>query len=166
MGGWAMETARRHWFYLLLPFAVAASLALRSSIDWRSEAFRMEATTLFDWCVFLPAMFVLCYRRELTTGALAVRTVGIACAGLWAATLIVPDDYQRLIGSVAWLRYPGMAVVLAAEALVLVALFKVTFSKTPDAGELVRLGVPPFVAKLMLAEARFWRWVWRKLRGD
>jgi hypothetical protein len=160
-----METARRHWFYLLLPFAVAASLTLRSSIDWRSEAFRMEATTLFDWCVFLPAMFVLCYRRELPTGALAVRTVGIACAGLWAATLIVPDDHQRLIGSVAWLRYPGMVVVLAAEALVMVALFKVTFSKAPDPSEIVRFGVPPFVAKLMLAEARFWRWVWRKLRG-
>lgn len=160
------QAIRRHWFYLLLPFAVAASLTLRSSIDWRSEAFRMEATTLFDWCVFLPAMFVLCYRRELTAGALAVRTVGIACAGLWAARLIVPDDHERLIAAVAWLRYPGMAVLLAAEALVLVALFKVTFSKTPDPGELVRLGVPSFVARLMLAEARFWRWAWRKLRGD
>jgi hypothetical protein len=156
---------RRHWFYLLLPLAIAASLNLRATIDWRVDAAAMEVVTLFDWCVFLPAMFVLCYRSSLPRRALVLRTIGIVCGGIWAATVIVPDDRQSLIQAAAWLRYPGIAVLLFAEALVLVALVKIVTSKTPDAGELHRLGVPPILARLMLAEARFWRWVIHKLRG-
>ncbi|UVO50517.1 hypothetical protein M0208_08290 [Sphingomonas sp. SUN019] len=135
-------------------------------IDWRTDALQMEAVTLFDWCVFLPAMFVLCYRRQLTTGALAVRTIGIVCAGLWVAASIVPDDRESLIGSVTWLRYPGLALLVLAEGLALVAVLKITFSKTPDEAALRRLNVPPLIARLMLAEARFWRWLWTKLRGE
>ena len=74
-----LHLAGRHWFYLLLPFAAAAAWAMHLSLDWDREATLGEATALFDWCVFLPAMFLLCYRRAMPSRTLALRTVGLVC---------------------------------------------------------------------------------------
>ena len=160
-----LRLAGRHWFYLLLPFAAAAAFDLHRSFDWRRDGALGEAVALFDWCVFLPGMFLLCYRRAMPGRARALRTVGLVCGGLWTAALIVPDGSERMIGAVAWLRYPGLALLLVAEAFVLVAVLRITFGGEADAAELERLGVPAPLAQLMLLEARFWHRVWRSLRG-
>ena len=159
------RTAGRHWFYLLLLFAAIIAFPFRAAMDWRHDAALGEAAVLFDWCVFLPAMFLLCYRRTMPPRALALRLVGLICGGLWVAALIVPDGSERMIGSVAWLRYPGLALLLVMEAFALVAMLRLTFGGDPDPAALQRLGVPAPVARLMLLEARFWRWAWRSLRG-
>ena len=159
------RTAVRHWFYLLLPMAAVAAFQFRAAVDWRSEAALGEATALFDWCVFLPAMFLLCYRRTMPPRALALRLVGLVCGGLWVAALIVPDGSERMIGAVSWLRYPGLALLLVAEAAAFVAVLRLTSGGDSDPAALQRLGVPAPVARLMLLEARFWRWVWRAVRG-
>lgn len=160
-----LRLAGRHWFYLLLPFAAAAAWTMQLSLDWERGATLGEATALFDWCVFLPAMFLLCYRRPMPARTLALRTVGLVCGGLWVAALIVPDGSERMIGAVAWLRYPGLTLLLVAEIFLLVAVMQITFGGEADPAELERLGVPASVARLMLLEARFWRWVWRSPRG-
>jgi hypothetical protein len=45
-----------------------------------------------------------------------------------------------------------------------IAVLRVLFGADPDPKELERQGMPPLLARLMLAEARFWRWVWSRLK--
>lgn len=161
----AIKLARRHWFLLLLPVWFACSFAFSRSLDWRLEGRMGEATILFDWCVFLPFAYALSLRRAVPPRAALLRTLGLAGAGLWVGRLFVPDGAENLLTSLGWLRYPWLAVVLVVEGAVIVALLRAVFAGRADAAAFERAGVPPFAAKLMLLEARFWRWVWRTMRG-
>lgn len=161
----ARAFARRHWFLLLTPFWAAASIHLRLSLDWRDDARLGEAALLFDWCVFLPALYAFSLRRALPLRAILLRALGASCAGLWIAGLLVPDAAERLLRDLAWLRYAEQAGLVLLEGAAALAMLRLLLCGRADAAALAREGVPPFVARLMLAEARFWRWVWAKVRG-
>lgn len=111
----------------------------------------------------MPILYIICY-RALTTRALVIRTAAISCAGLWIAHKIIPIANGTIIARLYWIRIVGTVVVAIAEAVALVAALRVMFGGEPDQDKLALSGVPPFMVKLMLAEARFWRWVWSKLR--
>ena len=158
--------ARRHWFWLLLPFWLFISCMLRTAIDWRTEGRAGETTMLFDWCVFLPALYAASLWRTVPPRTVLIRMLGLSCAGLWVAGLLVPDPAEHLLTRLGPLRYFGMAAALAVEGALFVATLRLIFSGRADAPALERLGAPPFLARLMLLEARFWRWVWSRLRRD
>ena len=157
--------ARRHWFWLLMPLWLLASYRLRGSLDWRTEGRIGEATILFDWCVFLPALYATSLWRTLPRRAVLLRTLGLCCAGLWVAGLLVPDTAEHLLARLGPLRYVGVAAALLVEGALFVATLRLIFSGRADAPSLERLGAPPFLARLMLLEARFWRWLWSHMRG-
>jgi hypothetical protein len=156
--------ARRHWFYLVWPFLLAAALMFRATHPWSDAPGFGEATTLFDWCVFVPALHAICY-RAMPRRALALRTLALICGGAWIAGKIVPDSAEVILAQWSWLRAPAMAVLLLAEGMALIAIVRLTFAPTPDSRALEKQGLPPLVVKLMLAEARFWRWLWARIRG-
>lgn len=166
-----METAqaiafgKRHWFYLLLPLWVLASVNLHFSFEWTAQPRAGELATLFDWVVFVPALYALCYRGTLSGRALAIRLLAFACSGVWIAGKVVPDPAEGLLLQWGWLRGVGVTALVAVEGLAMLAVLRVAFSANPDPLELERQGIPPIVAKMMLAEARFWRWIWGKLHG-
>ena len=157
--------SRQNWFYLLLPLWLTAALAFRATYPWADQAALGEAATVFDWCLFMPALYALCYRR-LPRRALLLRTIGIACGGLWLAGRIVPDPAEMILKDWGWLRHAGIAVVALFEGLAMIAVLRILFGAAPDPAKLERQGVPPVIARAMLAEARFWRWVWARLRGQ
>lgn len=157
--------AARHWFWVLLPLWLAATLNLRASLDWSAEARMGETVILFDWCVLVPLLYAACYWRTLSRRALMIRVVGLVCSGIWLAGFMIPDESERVLRQVSWLRYAGAVPVLLVEGTVLIAMIRVLFSERPDTAELERKGIPPLLARLIVLEARFWRWVWSRLRG-
>jgi hypothetical protein len=160
----AIRWARLHWFYLLLPLWLATSWNFHLTFDWSARPASGEAVALFDWCLFMPGLHALCYRR-LPFRALAIRTVALACSGLWVAGLVVPDSAEAVLRDLYPLRMAGLALLLVVEVAASIAILRVVFGAEPDAEALVRHGIPPLLVRLMLAEARFWRRVWDRLRG-
>lgn len=156
--------ARCHWFYLALPFLIIAALAFRASHPWSEQPSLGEATTLFDWCLFVPALYLICY-RDMPRRTLVLRALALVCGGIWIASQIVPDSAETILSEGKWLRGVGLAVLIIFEGLTAIAMLRVVFSAVPDLKVLERQGLPPLLIKLMLAEARFWRWVWMGLRG-
>lgn len=159
-----LSLLRAYWFWLVAMAGLIASWNLSATLDWSREARLGEAAMLIDWCLFLPFLYALSLRGA-PPKAVAIRTLALACSGLWMAKLLVPDASEALIARWDWLRWIGMAGLAAFELAVGVALFKLVLGGRADAGSLERAGAPPLLAKLMLLEARFWRWVWSRLRG-
>jgi hypothetical protein len=155
---------RRHWFYVLLPVWFAAAFAFSAAHPWAAEPRLGEAITLFDWCVFVPLLFAVCY-RDMPGRALLVRTVATFCGGVWIAGKVVPDNAQFVLQDWADIRWVGLAVVMLFEIAAIVTILRILFGTAPNASELERQGLPAIVVKLTLAEARFWKWVWQRLNG-
>lgn len=156
------QFARRHWFYLLLPIWIATAFAVAATDPWVRQPDVSEKIALFDWCVFMPALYLVCYRR-MPRRALALRTMALACGGMWIAGRLVPD--RTVPHYSGWLRPVGALMLLALEGTALLAVLRNVFGREPDPMELEKQGLPPIVARMMLAEARFWRRVWTILRG-
>lgn len=159
------RVARHHWFYFAVPVLLGAALNFRATHPWAHHPRLGEAVTLFDWCLFVPLLHAICYRR-MPRRALATRTLALVCGGIWIAGQIVPDRAETILAEWGWLRTLGIGVLVAAESAALVAMLRMAFGSAADPTELERQGIPPLLAKLMLAEARFWRWAWRRLGGD
>lgn len=160
----ALNVAQRHWFYLVLPFLLTAALVFRTSYPWQLDPRLGEAAAIFDWCVFVPLIYAACY-RNMPPRALALRTLAMVCGGIWIATKIVPDHAETILSELGWVRGLGIAVLAIFEGIAFVAAMRILFDGEPDAVTLERQGIPPLMVKLMLAEARFWRWVWLRLRS-
>jgi hypothetical protein len=156
--------ASRHWFYLLIPIWVASSWSLRSSYTWDVQPNVGEAIVLFDWCIFVPATFAVCY-RTMTPSSLALRVLALMCGGIWVAGKMVPPDAQMLLRDWSSIRWLGLSIVLLFEVAAMAAMLRIVFGEAPDPRALEQQGIPPFVAKLMIAEAKFWRWLWARLAG-
>lgn len=160
-----MTLARRNWFYALLPVWALASWGLWVTHSWNEQPLLGEAIVLFDWCLFVPATFALCY-RGMPPRALALRLTGLACGGIWLAGQIVPAESQFILLGLSGVRWLGLSVLLLFEMAAIAAMARIVFGQSPDPRRLERQGIPPLVAKAMIAEARFWRWVWARLTGN
>lgn len=165
-----IENLRRwsgaNWFLLALPPLVAAAALLVRSAAWSEEGATLEAVLLFDACVSLPALYALCYARALPPWQLALRMVGIACLGLFLLGHIVPPEAQRLLPRFGWARTIGVVVLVLVELRLFVAALRLLFGSGASAQQIsARTGAPPWIARLMVMEARFWKAVWRLLRG-
>jgi hypothetical protein len=159
MGGLRMtERLKENWFWpftlvlIALAWLVSRNLSPGDLKGW-------EWAVLFDVLVTLPVLFALCYRAKLRRNKLIIRILALQCLGIWLATKIVPIESQMVLPHLAWLRYAGIAVLVLIELRIMVALFKIVFKADTSARQLEDVGMPPLLAKLMLLEARFWRWV-------
>ena len=158
----AKHWATRNWFVILLPALFAVSFFSLRSPEWRQSLAAAEAVTLFDWTVSVPLLFFLCYRSTLSPRQMTLRLVGLACFGVWIATLLVPVADQTILPKLGWVRVTGMILLGLLEVRLLVLGLQLAFSDKATAEELSRKsGAPPLLARLMLLEANFWRSVWR-----
>jgi hypothetical protein len=152
-GGW-----RHRWFLPVAAMVVAGDLSAARWGGW-SNARALEAGLLFDLAVLLPLLYLWCSGRQ-ARGAV-VRAVALACFGIWATGKIVPVEQQHLLGAVGWLRYLGLAGLVALEIKLGVAVYKaVVFSGKPRheaEASLMSQGMPPWLARLMGLEAALWR---------
>jgi hypothetical protein len=160
LAGWA----RRNWFVPLLALLVAILWAFARATDWPRDGVA-EAAILFDLCLFVPFLHVLCYRRTLALKPLLIRTAALAFLGLYIASHLIPAEAQHLLAGLGWARLAGLAVLAALELWVLVKVVKLVFGSAATTDQVVATsGAPRWIARLMLIEARFWKWLWRLFR--
>lgn len=154
---------RQNWFWPLAVglfacvWAIATIPAVRLTPDF-------EWALLLDVFITLPVLFAICYRGTMTKLALGVRIIALQCAGIWLATKLIRVDSQSILPNLEWLHWAGLAIVFLFEIRLMVAVVKLVWKPTAKQADLEATGMPPFVAKLAMIEARFWRWVFAKFR--
>jgi hypothetical protein len=149
---------KSNWFW---PFATLLigfvwMIALRQP---HSLPPKWELALIFDAFVTLPMLFFLCYRRQLTGKVMLIRIVALQCLAIWLATKIVPLNDQQFLPRLVWIRYAGLAVLFIIELRLMVSLFKLVFKPDTKESQLQDLGMPLLLAKWVVLEARFWRWI-------
>lgn len=159
LAGWA----RRNWFLPLLALLLAIEWGFARATDWPRDGLA-EAVILFDLCLFVPLLHFLCYRRTLALKQLLVRTAALFLLGIYIASHLIPAEAQHLVAGLGWARLAGLAVLAALELWILVRIVKLVFGSRTSAEEIVETsGAPLWIARLMLIEARLWKWLWRLL---
>ncbi len=157
--------AKAHWFYLLLPLTLLAAWLLSTTAEAARDPLTLERTLLFDFGLFLPAVYALYLRGRLRPAAIALRCVGLGLAGLWFAGWLMPQGEGEVLPFLGWLRMVVFPILIVFELVAFAAILRIVYSPRPDPARLLAAGMPPLLVRALLAEARFWRWVWHKLRG-
>lgn len=157
------QRLKDNWFWPLAAFLAAiAALIARTTPIQSLEGW--EVAVVFDVLITIPVLFALCYRTKLTRNNLIIRIVALQCLGIWLATKIVPIEVQAVLPQLSWLRHVGVAILVIIELRVMMAMFRIIFKTETNEAELEQLGMPSFLAKLALLEARFWRWVFSQFK--
>ena len=158
---------KRHWFWPAA-FAVVLTNAFTILVDgWHAPQLK-EFGVLFDFAVLIPLLYWFCYRRS--GKKTIIRTIGLACLGVLIASVLVPDIHHSLIHQIGWVRYLGLAVLVLIQIHLSIEIWRAAFrSDSAEVSQAVdeqaeRQGVPPWVARLMAAEARFFKKLWQFLR--
>ncbi|RQO60467.1 hypothetical protein DBR47_08900 [Paucibacter sp. KBW04] len=155
----------KHWFLPLAGLIVAGDLSAARLGDWQGSQL-LEAALLFDLALLLPALYWVCYRHQGKPALL--KAIGLACLGIWLCGKAIPAEQQQFLPALTWLRYLGLAGLLALELKLALALYKAVVLKGQSRQEaetqMVGEGMPPWVARLMAFEASLWRKVWMRLR--
>jgi len=157
------NSLRLHWFLLVAPLVLAANLYV--GLATRGQVDRLiEAGLLFDLAVVIPCLYWFCYRN---LGRKAViRAAAFACLGIWVALKLVLEPERDLLNYVAPIRYAGIAALVWLELVVVVAIYKTVFKggSVSHAVSQAPTDMPPWVAKLLAAEANFWLKVWALIK--
>jgi hypothetical protein len=154
-----------NWFLIVAPVLLGVAWFVSRSAVATPDGHGLEPALIFDACVTLPVLYALCYGRRLSVLALTLRMVGIACLAIYLLSFIVPADQQRLLPAFGWARIAGLTLLCLIELRLVAGAVRMVFRSDVTAVELaVKTGAPPFVAKLMVMEARFWKAVWRLFR--
>lgn len=161
-----IRTLRAQWFYILLPLAVAVEWSLALTPDAMAEPRMLEATLPFDLAIFLPALYFLFLRGRVTLKAALLRTAALAGSGIWLAAWLMPAGEGVVLPWLEWVRYVALPLLIAVELIAAAAILRHVYGETPSVHQLIDQGLPKPMAKLILAEARFWKRVLRWLRGN
>jgi hypothetical protein len=134
--------------------------------DLGSEMGRfLEAVVLFDLCVFMPLLYVLCYRGTVARAQLVLRAVALACLGIYVATYLVPEPLQAVLPQLGPLRLAGLAVLVLVELRLLLVALRLVWGRDASVDQVqAASGAPPWIARLMVLEARMWKRLWRLIR--
>ena len=160
-----IEIGRRHWFYLLLPLWLAAGWNLSVTPEAVADPVMMERVFLFDFGLFLPVLYFLFLKSRVTLRAAVLRSVALAAAGLALAAWLLPAGTGQVLPVLAWLRWVALPAIIVIELAALVAVVRYVYGGDPKEQTLVDQGMPPIIARLMIAEARFWKRVFAWLAG-
>ena len=151
-----------NWFYPLAIGLIALVWALDIFSKGRfpsAGGTSLELAVLADVFVTLPVLYWLCFRKRHGLAKLLLGVTAVVCSGLWLAGQFVPATDQRILPQLSWLRYAGLAIIVGFEVRLAAVAFRMIWRPQTKVADLAAEGVPPVIAKLMLLEARFWRWV-------
>jgi hypothetical protein len=86
--------------------------------------------------------------------------------GIWLALKLVPEPERDLLVYVAPLRYLGLVALAYLELVVVIAIYRSVLrgGSVEEAASKAPSDMPPWLAKLLALEARFWLKVWRAIK--
>lgn len=160
-----LKVLRTNWFYLLLPFLLLAAWSLSRTPEMAADPQLLERVLLVDCLISLPVLYFLFLRQHTTLRAAIIRSAALAGAGLWFAGYLMPAGEGSVLPALGWLRMAALPALILIEIAAFIAVMRIVYSDAPDEEQLVKQGLPPLVMKALLAEARFWKAVWRFLSG-
>lgn len=151
-----------NWFYplavvLIMLAWVISLVSLERLSSGAGPGF--EIALLADVFVTLPVLYWLCFRKSHSPAKLVLGIIAVVCSGLWLAGYSVPTAEQRILPQLSWLRYAGLAIVIGFEVRLAALVIRMVWRPQVKMADLAAEGVPPLIAKLMLREVRFWKWV-------
>lgn len=160
------SSVRAHWFVLAAAVVLIGDIALASLDSW-SDPQLLEMGILFDLSVVVPALYLWCYRSR--GKAAIVRAIALSCLGIWVAGHVVPNEHHQVLSTVGFIRYVGLAVLVAIELKLAAMIFRAAFRRDNDAAPTVLAtakdaGMPEWAARLMAWEASLWRKAWDAIR--
>lgn len=157
---------RKNWFYFVLPFLLLAAWLLSQSPAALRDPILLERVLVFDSLISLPVLYFLFLRKRMPGRATALRVAALAGSGVWLASLAMPAGSGQILPWLAWMRYVALPILIGVELIAVIAVIRHVYGSEPDKRFLIAQGMPPILAKAMLAEARFWKRVARWVRGD
>jgi hypothetical protein len=153
-----------NWFAAAVPALLLVEWLVVRDVGGEMGRF-LEAVVLFDLCLFMPLLYVLCYRGKVPRGQLVLRTVALACLGIYVATYLVPEPMQVLLPELGLLRLAGLAVLMLIELRLLIAAIRIVWGRDGSVAQVqAASGAPAWMATLMVMEARFWKRLWKLIR--
>jgi hypothetical protein len=86
--------------------------------------------------------------------------------GIWLALKLVPEQERDLLVYIAPLRYVGLAALVYLELVVVVAIYRSVLQggSVDEAASRAPSDMPPWLAKLLALEAKFWLKAWQFLK--
>ncbi len=163
-----MQAVRGYWFYAVLALALFAAWQVSLTPESLADPITTERVFLFDFALFLPALYFVYLRSRVSLKAAILRALGLGAAGIAFAAWLMPEGTGEILPFLSWLRWTALPLIIVLELAAFVALMRYAYGSNPQEEELVRHGMPPLIAKLLLMETRFWKRVFRFLggRGD
>lgn len=157
---------RANWFFAAAAAVLATDLIVLNVKNGASPRL-LEAGLLSDLAVVIPCLYLACYWRN---GKRAViRTFATASLGFWLASKLLPASGHFIISSLSPLRYVSLLVLFAIEVKVALVTYKAVFSgatrREAEASLQAQTDMPLWLAKLMAAEAMFWRAAYTKVKS-
>lgn len=159
-----LTRVKENWFYVLLPFLMLGAWLMASTPESLADPVMTERVLLFDALISLPLLYFLFLRSRASLRVTLLRVAALAGSGVWFASWLMPEGSGQILPWLSWLRYVALPVLIGIELIALVAVVRHVYGDTPDEAHLIALGMPPIIAKAMLAEARFWKRVFAWLR--
>jgi hypothetical protein len=160
-----IQQAKKNWFFVLFPIIFLAnylSLKMAPPLEPRLN----EAAILFDLALLLPSLYAFCYRAA--GRKIIIRTIAIACLGIWLAGYLIPSEEQVVYGYFSWLRYIGLGFLVLIEIKMMLFIFKLLYgreqeNKNENITQQLSKGmdIPEWAARLMVLEANFWKRLWK-----
>ena len=157
---------RVNWFFAVAAAVLATDLTILNSHHGASPQL-LEAGLLGDLAVVIPCAYLACYWRN---GKRAIiRAFAMASLGFWLTSKLLPASGHFIINSLSPLRYVALAVLFAIEVKVVLVMYKAVFSgatrREAETSLQTQADMPIWVAKLMAAEAVFWRAAYAKFKS-
>ena len=156
---------KANWFYALLPLLLLAAWMVASTPESLADPVILERVLLFDALITLPLLYFLFLRRRAGMRVTLLRMAALAGTAVWFAAWLMPEGTGQILPWLSWLRYVALPVLIGIELIAVVAVVRHVYGAKPDEAHLIAQGVPPAIAKVMLAEARFWKRVFAWLRS-
>lgn len=126
-----------------------------------------EAFVLFVFSVLYPIIVLLRMDDSYSPKAKFFRVILFCGVGVFAADFVLPEAYKYII---SYLHYAKLVTVipgLIVEIIAVFAIYKIALSRSSTIESAAAIekeyGVPPWLARAFVADAKFWRTVYRFL---
>lgn len=160
----SLDWVKANWFAVAVPVLLLVEWLVVRDVGGEMGRY-LEVVVLFDLCVFMPLLYVLCYRGTVPRGQLALRAAALACLGIYVATYLVPEPMQALLPQLGVLRLAGLAVLMLIELRLLFIALRLVWGRNGTVEQVqAASGAPPWIARLLILEARMWKRLWRLIR--
>ena len=164
---------RAHWALFTVASMVLLGYIGAQLDDWNAPRL-LEASLLVDLAIIAPLLLTICYWNANTPKQRVLKGIGFAGLGLSLVAWLVPHQHHFILNIFEPLTetlHAGRSIFAILFVLfeawlfwtIAKALFAAESKEEMEASLQDKADLPPYLAKLMVAEVTFWKWVARKI---